>query len=255
MENRNLQFLHWNHYKHSEKRVNKYFNGYCSIQLMSQGGVELFYGDHKHELTGRWYWGHFPGPLIRLHVSPSFSWWEHRYVAFQGPLVNEFLNEGLIPQSPIPAFKDSDEEKFDELLAAVNQRNAWSHRKAVNLLENLLIDLSEYNLINKTNTYWLKKVLNELNYCSGHPDDYLKICQKIGISLPTLRKKFREAMGISLHAHVLNMRICRAQNLLAESNIPIKQIAIQLGYSDVQFFGRQFKKLVGVTPASYRKRS
>lgn len=253
MDTRDIRFLHSNHYKNCRAVVDKHFNGYCSIQLMSQGGVELYYGDRKHELSGRWYWAAFPGPRIRFHVLAPFPWWEHRYVAFQGPHVADLLNAGLIPETPIPASNETDEALFDELLNAVSGKGAWAHRKAVNLLENLLIDLKEYQHSARTHEKWLRFALDKLNKAPGRPEDYLKIASEIGISLPTLRKRFRQAMGISLHAYVLNMRLVRARKLLAETTIPIKKIAGQLGYTDVQFFGRQFKKHVGTSPASYRR--
>ncbi len=253
MEAREMQFLHSNHYRNCKAVVDKHFSGYCSIQLMSQGGVELYYGDRKHELSGRWYWAAFPGPRIRFHLLPPFSWWEHRYVAFQGPLVADLMKAGLIPETPIPALGDDDEAKFDRLLDAVEREGVWAHRKAVNLLENLLIELSESQYAGKTYDEWLMVVLNELNRISGHPQEYKRIATNIGISLPTLRKRFRRAMGVPLHTYVLNLRLVRARELLAETTVPIKEVAGRLGYGDVQFFGRQFKKFVGVSPASYRQ--
>jgi len=40
---------------------------------------------------------------------------------------------------------------------------------------------------------------------------------------------------------------------LGETNLPIKEIAERLGYNDVYFFSRQFRKQMGVPPAAYRK--
>lgn len=163
------------------------------------------------------------------------------------------MNAGLIPETPIPTRTDDDEARFDELLDAVGREGVWAHRKAVNLLENLLIRLSENQYAGKTYDEWLTVVLSELNRTSGHPQEYERIASNLGIALPTLRKRFRRAMGVPLHTYVLNMRLVRARELLAETTMPIKEITDRLGYGDVQFFGRQFKKFVGVSPAFYRR--
>jgi AraC-like DNA-binding protein len=41
--------------------------------------------------------------------------------------------------------------------------------------------------------------------------------------------------------------------MLAGTELPIKTIARQLGYSDVFFFSRQFTGHTGISPAAYRR--
>lgn len=44
-----------------------------------------------------------------------------------------------------------------------------------------------------------------------------------------------------------------AKNLLREKEKSIKQICVESGYSDPNYFSRIFKKTVGVTPSEYRE--
>ena len=73
------------------------------------------------------------------------------------------------------------------------------------------------------------------------------------MGLSTLRRRFRLAIGQSLHEWVLQRRLARARQLLGETNRPIKAIAAELGYNDVFFFSNQFRQHAGVSPAAYRK--
>ena len=50
-------------------------------------------------------------------------------------------------------------------------------------------------------------------------------------------------------------RTIRAKDLLQESGISIGEVAEALGYLDVFFFSRQFKPLVGLSPAKFREKS
>ncbi|TBL71606.1 helix-turn-helix domain-containing protein [Paenibacillus thalictri] len=68
-----------------------------------------------------------------------------------------------------------------------------------------------------------------------------------------LSRLFKEEFGEKFIDYVTNMRIERAKELLAETNLSIQEIASQVGYSLPVSFIRVFKKHVGTTPGDYRK--
>jgi len=65
-------------------------------------------------------------------------------------------------------------------------------------------------------------------------------------------KKFKELTDSSPIQHFINMKIQHACSQLDNSDIAIKDIASDLGYSDPYYFSRLFKKLVGISPKQYR---
>ncbi|MBA6392377.1 helix-turn-helix transcriptional regulator [Colwellia sp. BRX10-3] len=65
-------------------------------------------------------------------------------------------------------------------------------------------------------------------------------------------KKFKELTDSSPIQHFINMKIQHACSQLDNSDIAIKDIANDLGYSDPYYFSRLFKKLVGISPKQYR---
>lgn len=65
-------------------------------------------------------------------------------------------------------------------------------------------------------------------------------------------KKFKELTDSSPIQHFINMKIQHACSQLDNSDIAIKDIASNLGYSDPYYFSRLFKKLVGISPKQYR---
>ena len=73
------------------------------------------------------------------------------------------------------------------------------------------------------------------------------------MGLSTLRRRFKIATGSTLHQYVMQRRMGRAKELLGQTELPLKAIAAQLGFSDVYFFSSQFRQQVGVAPAAYRK--
>lgn len=64
---------------------------------------------------------------------------------------------------------------------------------------------------------------------------------------------FSKEVGMPLSAYVNNSRIFQAKKLLLGTDLPIKSIAEQCGFSDTHYFSRIFRKVEGTTPNAYRK--
>lgn len=65
---------------------------------------------------------------------------------------------------------------------------------------------------------------------------------------------FRQVTGASFMKYLTQYRIQRAQDLLVKTDRSIADISLDTGYCDQSYFGAVFRKLVGVTPAAYRRR-
>jgi AraC-like DNA-binding protein len=63
---------------------------------------------------------------------------------------------------------------------------------------------------------------------------------------------FRAAYGLTPLQYVNELRMARAKALLADTAHPIKQIAHELGFTDVGYFDRLFRKVTGLSPTQYR---
>jgi transcriptional regulator GlxA family with amidase domain len=72
-------------------------------------------------------------------------------------------------------------------------------------------------------------------------------------SRAALEPRFRSVLGRTLHQEVQRVRIERAKSLLAETDLPIKQIALQSGFKNVQYLTRVFSLAVGQATAAFRK--
>lgn len=68
-------------------------------------------------------------------------------------------------------------------------------------------------------------------------------------------KVFSKEIGVSFNTYLNKKRIEEAKKLLAGSDIKIYDIAERVGYSDVDYFGRKFRSMEGVSPADYRKKT
>jgi AraC-like DNA-binding protein len=220
---------------------------------MQEGELEVIYGDHQFDISGAWFWAAYPGPRIRFHTSRGRTW-NHRYVAFQGAITTAWLHQGLLPQYPQAAPpRHNYSRRFDELIQLSQSHAPWSQRRAVNLLEGLLLELAQARSQATIHESWLENLLQRLQDEKYFSWDYDQLARDYGMALSTLRRRFRDATGSALHAYVMEVRISRARILLGETDLPLKAISSELGYGDIGYFSRQFREVTGVTPSMYRK--
>jgi AraC family transcriptional regulator of arabinose operon len=66
---------------------------------------------------------------------------------------------------------------------------------------------------------------------------------------------YKKAFGVTCMTDVINTKISQAKILLTSTELPVNQLAHDLGYNDVYHFIRQFKKCTGYTPGAYRKKN
>jgi transcriptional regulator GlxA family with amidase domain len=79
------------------------------------------------------------------------------------------------------------------------------------------------------------------------------LASRTGLSARHFARLFRQEVGITPAAWVEAARIAAARRLLEGQAAP-KQVASQCGFADADTLRRTFVRLVGVTPAEYRKR-
>lgn len=248
-----INILHWSHAPQCRARVDKRFEGYYVLQLMTRGAIDLTYDADEHHLSGCWFFTAFPGPHTTFHSAPGTASWHHRHVAFTGPQVQHWVAEGIFFHAPQPGDARRHGAAFDALLEAAAAPGQLSQRCAANLLENLLLELAAQRTARDSQDDWLQRVLCELDADSGRDRDYGQLARKVGLSVSTLRRRFLQATGMSIHHYVIEARVARARHQLQHTDLPVKAIAEQLGYRDVYFFSRQFKQRVGLAPATFRR--
>ncbi|TDF94043.1 AraC family transcriptional regulator [Paenibacillus piri] len=103
---------------------------------------------------------------------------------------------------------------------------------------------------------WMKPVLL---YIDDHLfDDGIEIglsavsC-KASVTPAHFSRVFKQTIGMNLSEYIVTKRMMRAKELLNDTDHKISLIAEMCGFESLPHFHRMFKKLLGVTPAAYRK--
>lgn len=93
-------------------------------------------------------------------------------------------------------------------------------------------------------------------YILGNPEADISlsaIAEKFYTNHTYLSNTFRQKTGRRFNDYVTSVRMARARYLLEHSEMKIYEISGSLGYRDVDYFNRLFKKHAGVTPTECRK--
>jgi transcriptional regulator GlxA family with amidase domain len=68
-----------------------------------------------------------------------------------------------------------------------------------------------------------------------------------------VKRRFKMATGTTLIGYVQNLRVEEAKRRLESEDVSFETIAADLGYENVPFFRKLFKRSTGLTPGQYRK--
>ncbi len=91
-----------------------------------------------------------------------------------------------------------------------------------------------------------------VNDCVGRTADFTR--RITGWSnYDSLRHRFKDAFGASPVQLLGQLRVQRAQHLLLETSLSVKEIALSLGYERQHEFARAFRKRVGRSPTDWRR--
>ena len=100
----------------------------------------------------------------------------------------------------------------------------------------------------------LKSVVKyvELNYAS--PMTIAQMADLAGFSESHFMKYFKNTMGTSFIDYLNEYRLTMASRLLISSDSSVLDIAAEVGFDNLSYFNRSFKKRFQQTPREYRKR-
>jgi AraC family transcriptional regulator len=94
-----------------------------------------------------------------------------------------------------------------------------------------------------------------IEYIEAHLDREIALsalAQTAGMSPHYFCELFKQSVHVSPYQYVLRRRIEHAQKLLEEPSVTVFEAAMRSGFSDQSQFTKIFRRVVGVTPTSYR---
>ena len=193
-------------------------------------------------------------PGVPHHYAPDpGTGWDEGFVDFTGPAAASYTELGYIePDRPVVALSDATGPR------AVIARIARAARRDNPLLEvetgaavhELLVALRRARADLAPDGDPVLKALARDAFKAMSVADH---ATRHGMTLAELRTAVRRGAGCSPKDYLLGIRLGRAKELLAATELPVAAVARRVGYDDPAYFSRLFTRRVGTPPVRFRE--
>jgi len=95
-----------------------------------------------------------------------------------------------------------------------------------------------------------------LDYVEDHLSETIRVADLsclVRLTESHFSRAFRKRFGAAPHNYVVSRRIRRSVRLLLEGELSLSEIALACGFSDQAHFSNTFRRLMGITPAAWRR--
>ncbi|RAV04529.1 helix-turn-helix domain-containing protein [Paenibacillus sp. YN15] len=132
-------------------------------------------------------------------------------------------------------------ETIDEMAETIK---AVSHE--ISALLDKQKQMKKQTLVDQMNAY-IREHFTHPNFSVSMMAEHFEMSQAY------LSQYYKDQTGLTISDYDTSLKIERAKRLLASTRLPLRDIALEVGYYNVTSFIRRFKQVVGITPGEYRK--
>jgi len=202
----------------------------------------------------------FPKVWHRYAPDTETGWHEH-WIGFDGEIARKWLRHRFIsPKSPVIKINAEDTvlATFSRMMQSIRANRPAVQQILAGATNNLMglfysaqqaqpaADMQNANAIELA----IARIQNEFER-----DLNMKlVAQELGVGYSWFRHTFAVHTGLSPHQYLLELRLVRARSLLVETQLSVKEIAMQTGFGDEFYFSRLFRQKLNLTPSQWRNR-
>lgn len=187
--------------------------------------------------------------------------WVHYWVTFEGPVFELWLAGGRLKQAaPLTNLVPIDfwlnrMRATASLPSGAGQHDVLRQVCGWQQLLAEVLALADMGEARAAEREWMQAAMVAVESGLDNHKTGAQIARKLGMSYESFRKRFRSCVGRSPGQYRTLKRMERAAGRLMDTDEPIKQIALALGFCDEFDFSRRFKHVMGISPSQYRRRS
>ena len=140
------------------------------------------------------------------------------------------------------------------ILGELQQQDCSSPLEIESLVQELVDEVTRAACQRSVRAGWIGSVRDLLHAVQDRTVTLDELSDHAGVHRSHLARVFKAKLGMSVGAYHRAMRVQRAAQRLAGSDVSIARIANELGFADQAHLTRVFRDQLGITPASYRQR-
>lgn len=163
--------------------------------------------------------------------------------------------EGFPPRFSVHSPASVENMLFEIIQEFTSQRLYWEETASA-LCKALLLLVARQIRINDRfpSTSWkvTEEILSYIHDSYHLPLNNQTIAAHFHFHPAYVNRLVSQATGLSLHQYVINVRINRAVELLHSTSMNIGEIAAAVGYQNIHYFSRLFKRKMGIPPSKHK---
>ncbi|MCL2232660.1 MAG: AraC family transcriptional regulator [Treponema sp.] len=185
--------------------------------------------------------------------------WHEHWVGFRGTYFSRLLEEGRFSPEHVffeTGLHNSILSLFNHIFDEVrNQRPLYQLKTCAQILS-LIAEVLTRERRKEQPTYYEKivakaKYLMESNVYSAI--NMASISDQLGVSTSRLNEIFKTYTSMTPYQYFIQIKIHKAEGLLEQEDIPVKEVAFKMGFEDQYYFSRLFKNKTGFSPSDWKK--
>ena len=98
----------------------------------------------------------------------------------------------------------------------------------------------------------MRRVREYMDVHLGESIDLSMLAGVAGLSVHHFARQFKQSIGVTPHHYLTQKRVQRAQEMLAQTDLSLAEIAYAAGFSDQGHLARHFRHMLGTTPREFR---
>lgn len=100
---------------------------------------------------------------------------------------------------------------------------------------------------------WQLRRIDEYLRSGNWDTSVAQLARICGVSPAHAMRAFRQSTGRSILSHIAHLRMKEACALLAQSQLAVAQIAVELRFASASGFAAAFRRAIGISPNAYRQ--
>ncbi|MGA5553707.1 helix-turn-helix domain-containing protein [Streptomyces lavendulocolor] len=193
-------------------------------------------------------------PGVPHHYAPDpATGWDEGFVDFTGPVTATYTELGCIePDRPVVPLTDAGPARsvIGRIARAARRGNPLLEVETSAAVHELLVTLRRTRADTTPDG---TPVLTALARDACRPLTVAEHAARNGMTPAELRTAVRRGAGCSPKDYLLGIRLRRAKELLAGTDLPVAAVARRVGYDDPAYFSRLFTRRVGTAPVRFRR--
>jgi len=185
--------------------------------------------------------------------------WQEYWVGFKGVYFSRLLEEDRLSAEHVffeIGLHDSIHSLFNQIFDEVRSQRPLYQLKTCALILSLVAEVLTRERRKEQPNYYEKivakaKYLMESNVYSAI--NLPGISDQLGISTSRLNEIFKTYTSMTPYQYYIHIKIHKAESLLEQEDIPVKEAAFRMGFEDQYYFSRLFKNKTGVSPSDWKK--